>query len=257
MHFVVYRLGMGRQIEAFLLNTKLNDQGWRIDMEGLERTARNWIGTPGILHAGCMDGQCGYVHSRGRNLKDAITVSQREAVTRISDVYWDGPDLMAVHDVIREDALPVLCDPQIYATSASVWLDDPSRTDPIGSYTPVHVAFLSVNGAYGEAAEDIRRGETCNNAQIYSSGMAEESTSEEQKPEEGEPQKMSMEDEIHEIHAMLKDMQQPKEQASAASSCGGQKSAAASRKQEADWAKQWVSASPNGRRPLLVDDIPV
>ena len=143
-----------KTFKTFLINDKKNKQGWRIPKEVLERTARDWINVPGILFRPCAKHEnCNYEHTAGDNLQDAIKRSQENAVTVIRDVAWEGNNLVAYHEILDPDFIPVLCS-KLFAVSPSVW-NLTSTNNPVLSYVPLHLSFLDQSGAYRTAAEDI------------------------------------------------------------------------------------------------------
>ena len=188
--------------KTFLLNDQLNSEKWRIPREVILKTATSWIGVYGILHKRCQ--KCHYEHSAGQTLQEALAISKEEAVTKIVNVQWDNDTntLYAEHEILDKKFEAVLCGP-VYAVSPSIWNHNPGHDDPITDYTPVHLAFLDIDGAYGPSAENLEKTCVCKTNKQGSCNNSMDS--EDKKPEE-KPQKMSTEEEMHQVYAMIKDM---------------------------------------------------
>lgn len=194
---------------TFLLNDRLNTNGWRIPRDVIVETATKWLGVKGILHRKCST--CDYEHSESSTLEEALRLSDQDAVTVIKNVIWDDntSTLYAEHEIIAPGFEKVLCNEDVYAVSASIWKKNPDDPDdPISSdYTPVHLAFLDIPGAYGKSAEHLETNCVCKRVKSEcdtNQGMDKEE-------HEEENQKMSMEQEVHEMYAMLKAMTKEEE----------------------------------------------
>lgn len=197
------------KLRTFLLDDTENDRGWRVPWEVIKATAQSWIQIDGIAYEDCSGKLCEFEHTDGESLQDALKQSAAHAVTKIIDVELDESThtAYAVHETDDAEFLSKLDSGEIFAVSPSVWLEDPQQFDPVLQYTPIHLAFLSVDGSYGPKSEIIIGYETLNNSTVSIQDMDKEESKE--NPKEGK-QKIAMEDEIHQIHAMLTAMSESK-----------------------------------------------
>ena len=243
--------------KTFLINDKRNSKGWQMSRETILKTAQKWIGIYGIAHKKCST--CDFEHSSGQTLEEALQVSKNDAVTVIVNVIWDNETstLYAEHDILKKEFEAVLCGP-IYAVSPSIWNHDPDQ-DIVTNFTPVHLAFLDIDGAYGKTAEQLETDCVCkiNKSNECKTDMDPEKKKEEEDKEE--PQKMSMEDEMHELHAMIKEMHgsmkqamAPKDKEDKPKDAPAQKKASAN-KQSFDW----VVNTPDTPKDDILENTPL
>ena len=237
--------------KTFLINDKRNSNGWEMPRDVILQTAASWIGRPGILFRTCK--KCVYEHNTGRTLQEALAVSERDAVTRIVNVEWDDAEstLIAEHEITDPSFTPVLCDGKVWATSPSIWNNIP-KEDIVTDYVPLHLAFLSVDvdPAYSAGTElekdcvcKINKSNECSKTDMDPEKKKEEENKE-------EPQKMSMEDEIHEMHAMLKQAMAPKKEEP--KDAPEQKKASASKK-----SFDWVVNTPDTPKDDILENTPL
>ena len=73
-------------IRTFLMNDQRDVNGLRYSWESIKKTAKNWIGIPGILNRKCDSERCTNNHTLGKSLQEAQLLSSQKKVTEIIDV---------------------------------------------------------------------------------------------------------------------------------------------------------------------------
>jgi len=197
-------------ITTFLLDDQPDDNGFWMDWDAIKAGAHKWIGVKGILFRLCDELGCRHDHTGGRNLPEALHLSEEAAVTEIVDVHLDEATHTAYAEqlVLSSEFARKMCSGEVQFVSQSIWLDVP-QDDPVhvtvnDGYTPVHLGYVD-DPAYGrDKARITDKGTTCN---VYSKA-GRLSVMDDPKEDPQKEQKMSMEDEVHQMHESMARMEQ-------------------------------------------------
>ena len=210
-------------IRTFLMNDQRDVNGLRYSWESIKKTAKNWIGIPGILNRKCDSERCTNNHTLGKSLQEAQLLSSQKKVTEIIDVQLEEAShtAYAIHNVISSEFAKLLCAEKVGYVSQSGWLDkapkDPNHIDITEDtkYTPLHLAFVD-DPAYGIVAKTYEKPvcTTLNNNLLSSSSMDEEAkTTEPMKSEDdpsGEDIMKQLASEVHEMYENMKSQMEAK-----------------------------------------------
>ena len=207
------------EITTFLVNDQEDSNGFSMSWDAIKKNADKWIGVKGILFESCDLTGCKYDHSEGKNLDEALALSDLHEVTKITSVKLDEStkSAFAVQQVTSSDFASKICNGEIEFVSQSIWLDEkPENPDKIhvtssDKFQPVHIAYIS-DPAYGKnTAKVTEKDQMCN---VFNIGSSNKNMDNETKKEE--KQTMSSDDMIKEMHgaimSMAKSMQKSTEE---------------------------------------------
>lgn len=161
----------GKFIKGFLLNTKRNKNGWKVDWEGILKYASDFINHPGIrfFNGGTPD------HTDGKTYRENMVNQEEFRVVNIVDVIPDPltETLSYVGEILDEDFEKEWEAGKIDKTSPAIWPEDLEQVGTMENGAPMldvykwralHQAYID-EPAYGDDAFTISTcdgdGEAC------------------------------------------------------------------------------------------------
>lgn len=171
----------GKFVRTFGINTKRNNNEWRVTWESIKQHIGTAIGRPGIEYEKCVEGKCDLDHVEADSFEEILQKQKPFERTKIIDYILDEENetVDLIHQVNDneegEEFFKKIQDGDVQFVSAMVWPAtggyDMLGTGRVGlpiidayHWKYVHHAFLTSNPAYNEDTALVRttcEGEDC------------------------------------------------------------------------------------------------
>ena len=181
----------GKFVRTFGINTKRNNNEWRVTWDSIKQHIGTAIGRPGIEYEKCVEGKCDLDHVEADSFEENIQKQKPFERTRIIDYILDEENetVDLIHQVNDneegDEFFKKIQDGDIQFVSAMVWPAtggyDMLGTGRVGlpiidayHWKYVHHAFLTSNPAYNEDTAIVRttcEGEDCQVQLLSAKGL--------------------------------------------------------------------------------------
>jgi len=182
----------GKFVRTFGINTKRNNNEWKVTWESIKQHIGTAINRPGIEYEKCQMGKCDLDHVEAESFEENLIKQKPFERTKIVDYILDEDkeSVDLIHEVNDDEFFEKIKNGEIQYVSAMVW-PATGGMDVIGKgraglpiidayhWKFVHQAFLRDNPAYGKDTAQVKttcEGKGCQ-VQLLTSKLIAETTS--------------------------------------------------------------------------------